>query len=195
MNNAWRASGWLEKWPWSFGWNLLSKSLFWPPPSLLSTLWLPTPLFLPAPPIPTTPFLGSVDLLFKVFSIEVSGIAIRLNLDEPPVEICKANKNLLRVHFLFDNTSTTFMSSTTTSTNNLIVINTKSWCNEWSSCFQYCGEWYYYLSEALDKTSVEICKTDKDLLWAHCYIGWPFSIWLYYQAYYLLVTTLLCVNW
>ena len=66
--------------------------------------------------------------------------------------------------------STTFCSSTITITNNLIVINSKSWCNGWSSCFQHCGKWCCYPAEALNETLVEICEVDEDLLPAR----WPF---------------------
>ena len=48
--------------------------------SCLSTGSVP---FLPSPPTPTIPFLDSSELVFEVFSIEVSGAVIWLNLDEP----------------------------------------------------------------------------------------------------------------
>ena len=91
-------------------------------------------------------------------------------------------------HFLIDNTSITFSSSTTT-TNKLIVINSKSWCNGWSSCFQYCGERSCYFAEALDEMLVKICKVE-NLLRAHCCIGWPSFTRLCYQVHCLLVTSL-----
>ena len=84
-----------SKLPWSFGWNLLSKLLLrlppssWPPLSPPLLLCLPTSsaLFLPAPPTPTIPFLGSAELVLKVFNIEISGVAIQLNLDELPCQV------------------------------------------------------------------------------------------------------------
>ena len=67
-----------------------------PPASTSSTSCLPTgsALFLPPPPTPTTPFLGSADSVLEVFSIEVSGAAIRLNLDEPPVKFGESKEDL-----------------------------------------------------------------------------------------------------
>ena len=49
--------------------------------TFIATLCLPTgsALFLLPPPTPTTLFLGSADLIFEIFNIEVSGSAIRLD--------------------------------------------------------------------------------------------------------------------
>ena len=79
-------------------WKVMSKSLLQPPsPSTTSDSYLPTSLalFLPPPPTPTTPFLGSADLVHEVFSIEVGGAAIWLNLDEPPWWIQKSPECLV----------------------------------------------------------------------------------------------------
>ena len=75
---------------------LWTKSLLRPTPSLPSTSCLPTglALFLPPPPTPITPFLGSADSVLEVFSIEVSGAAIRLHLREPPIKFGESKEDL-----------------------------------------------------------------------------------------------------
>ena len=62
-------------------WKVMSKSPLQPPtPSTSLDSCLPTglALFLPLSPTPTTPFLGSADLVLEVFSIKVSSATIWL---------------------------------------------------------------------------------------------------------------------
>ena len=75
---------------------LWMKSLLQLTLSLPSTscLLIGSALFLPTSQTPTTPFLGSADLVPEVFSTKVSSAAIRLNLDELLVKVGKSKENL-----------------------------------------------------------------------------------------------------
>ena len=56
-----------------------------------------------------------------------------------------------------------FSIDSTTTTNDLIIINTSSWqsTNRLGACFQYWEEWSSDFAEALDETPIEIDKLNE----------------------------------